>query len=614
MQFSHTIQLYETDPRLVENFFDAIISLDHNLVITYWNYGAELTFGYTHEEATGRYFEHIISPHNFDIKITSITKELDENLEWRGEIIHKRKDESLICCLVSICKLLKKDQVQEYLLISRDVSDRKELENLQQLNDELEEQLTRKSGELTNFFERINDGFFFTDRNWRYTHINKKAAGFFQRDPNLLIGKHLWTEFPGLQSSIFGKLYLKAMETMQYIHVEEYNDALDKWLQVDAYPNDEGLSVFLRDISEEKKAERQIKESEELYRKIVETAQEGIWMISSDHKTTFVNSTMAKMLGYERQEMVGRHFRHFLHDDSKALLSGNAETGENKLLPKTDVSLVTKDGRQKWVIVNSSSLYKDDQHAGTLAMVMDITERKKEQELRESHQQLRDLASRLQNIREEERASLAREIHDELGQQLTALKMDVYWLYKHLPPGGELLKMRADAVMKLVNETLPKIEKKAIELHPSLLHDLGLLAAIEWQNKQFRSRHEAMIDFTARGSDESLSQEVAIALYRIYQEALTNIMRHAKASKITTTFTQNSRSIQLTIADNGLGFEPGKMDKKKTLGLLSMQERCVVIGGKCDITSFPEKGTVISVYVPMSNPNETTDDKNFTGR
>lgn len=607
MQFSHTIQLYETDPRLVENFYDAIISLDQNLGITFWNYGAQMTFGYTREEVLGQYFENIISPHNFDIRITSITNELAENLEWRGEIIHKRKDESLICCVVSLSRLPQKNLAQEYLLISRDVSDRKELENLQQLNEKLEEQLTRKTEQLTNFFERINDGFLFIDTNWRYTHVNKKAAGFFQRNPNRLIGQHVWTESPGLQSSIFGKLYMKAMETMQYIHVEEYSDALDKWLQVDVYPNEAGLAIFLRDISEEKKAERQIKESEELYRKIVETAQEGIWMIGSDGKTTFVNSTMAKILGYERQEMIGKDFLHFLHEDSKSLLSRSITAGENSGIPKTDVSFITKDGQQKWVIVNFSSLYKEDQHTGTLAMIMDITERKKkEQELRDSHQQLRALASRLQTIREEERASLAREIHDELGQQLTALKMDIYWLYKNLPAGDERLRMKADAVMKLVNETLPKIEKKAIELHPSLLHDLGLLAAIEWQNKQFRSRHEAMIDFTARGSDESVSQEVAIALYRIYQEALTNIMRHAKASKITTTFIQNSHSIQLTIADNGLGFEPGKIDKKKSLGLLSMQERCVVIGGKCDITSFPEKGTVISVYVPISNTKQTT--------
>ena len=155
--------------------------------------------------------------------------------------------------------------------------------------------------------------------------------------------------------------------------------------------------------------------------------------------------------------------------------------------------------------------------------------------------------------------------------------------------------------MKLVNDTLPKVEKKAIELHPSLLHDLGLLAAIEWQNKQFQSRNDATIQFIAQGSDASLSKDTAIALYRIYQEALTNVTRHAQATTITTTFIQTDNIVKLTVADNGKGFDKSNIDKKKSLGLLSMKERCIVIGGQCEIISLPEKGTVVSVTVPLQN-------------
>src|SRR5688572_24043718 len=182
MQFSHTIQLFETDPDLVGNFFEAIVTLNDNLMITFWNYGAEITFGYTRQEVIGKSFESIISPNQFDIKITTITAELTDNQEWRGEIIHKKKDDSLICCLVSISKLTR-GSIKEYLIISRDVSERKELETLQRLNELLEQQLNIKTVQLTDFSERMNDGFFSFDRNWNYTHANRKAASILGREP-----------------------------------------------------------------------------------------------------------------------------------------------------------------------------------------------------------------------------------------------------------------------------------------------------------------------------------------------------------------------------------------------------------------------------------------------
>lgn len=599
MLFSHTIQLFETDPHLVDNCFDAIIALDENMAITFWNYGAENTFGYSAKEATGKNFEKIISPKEFDIKITAIANELLDNVEWRGEIINKKKDDSLIVCLVSISKIKSQNQDYQYLLISRDVSERKEVENLQRLNDILEEQLNSKNLELTNSFERINDAFFSLDKNLCFTRVNKKAAAILARDQASLTSEHIWTVFPGWRP-LFASVYARAIASRQYVHMEEYDSQAGKWYRCDLYPSDDGLSVFFRDISEEKMVERRIRESEELYRKIVETAQEGILIINQHNKIVFVNTSFAEMLHCRREDLSGKDFFEFLNEESKILLSTTLTLGQGAVIQNYDITIVTKDGREIWVMLNTSPLFKDDQYSGILAMVMDITERKlREKELNDSHQQLRDLASRLQIVREEERASMAREIHDELGQQLTVLKMDIYWLYKNLPKEYPELTMKVEEILTMVNETLPKIEKKAIELHPSLLHDLGLLAAIEWQNKQFRSRNEAQVFFTSVGSDNYLGDDVALALYRIYQEAMTNVAKHAAASVVNATFIQSEGRVQLTISDNGQGFDITQMDKKKSLGLLSMKERCIVVGGRCEISSYPEKGTVVSVTIPL---------------
>ena len=582
---------------------DAIISLDRNLTITFWNYGAQLTFGYSRKEAIGKNFEKVISPKEFDIKITTITGGLLDDLEWRGEIIHKRKDESLLFCVVSISKLKIENEHFEYLLISRDVSERKEAENLQRLNDALEKQLS-STVELTGFFQRINDGFYSLDKNWCFTRLNKKAGSLLRREPASLVGKQIWAEFPSWKKASFLRVYTNAMESQQYAHMEEYDDVLDKWFHTDIYPNGDLLSVFFHDISEEKRAERQVKESEELYRKVIEIAQEGIWIINEHNRTTFVNASMAEILACEADEIIGRDIFDFFDEDSRVGLRYSLGAEQPAIRKLNDISLVTKEGKKKWVIINSSSIFRNKQYSGTLVTVMDVTDRRtREAELKETHQQLRNLASRLQVIREEERAALARELHDELGQQLTAFKIDIYRLYKNLPEQDIELRAKVEAILQMVNDSLPKIEKKAIELHPSLLYDLGLLAAIEWQNKQFRSRNDAQIYFTFVGSDKCLTNDVALALYRIYQEALTNITRHASATVITATYVQNDDSVKLMISDNGRGFVVNRMDKRKTLGLLSMKERSIVVGGECEISSFPEKGTVVSVTVPLKDTN-----------
>lgn len=611
MQFSHTIQLFETDPQLVENFYDAIIAVNPDFSITFWNFGAKTTFGYGKDEVMGKNFEYIISPNQFDIKITAIIQELVGNLEWRGEIIHKKKDNSLIFCVVSISKVTRGNGSIEYLVISRDVSERKELENLQRLNDVLEEQLNSKQIQLTDFFDRINDGFFSIDRNWIYTNINSKAAAMLGRDPGAVIGKHIWTEFSPLRNNVFGNAYRRSMETGHYLHFEEYHDVLDKWFDVDVYPSKDGLSVFLRDISEEKTAQRKLKESEELYRNIVETAQEGIWMLDRDGRITFANGAVSKMLGYKNEEMIGQRIGAFMSREAGVPV-GHFHQSSKTIDGPLDLSLLAKGGELKWVLLNSSSIYQDGEYGGLLVMVMDITERRrKEQELRDSHEQLRYLASKLQHIREEERSSLAREIHDELGQRLTALKLDLYWLIKNLPADNEKLRGRTEAILELVSDTLPKVERKAIELHPSLLYDLGLLAAIEWQNKQFLARNNGSIDFSVDGTDESLTKDTAIALYRIYQEALTNITRHANATHIRTSFVETLETVQLTISDNGVGFDKAGIDMKKSLGLRGMKERCIMIGGTCDIVTAPQYGTVVSVTIPLNKSTVLHYDQNI---
>lgn len=223
-----------------------------------------------------------------------------------------------------------------------------------------------------------------------------------------------------------------------------------------------------------------------------------------------------------------------------------------------------------------------------------------EEELKHSYLQIRKLASHLQNIREEERSSMAREIHDELGQQLTALKLDVAWLTLKLknaePPIAEKIK----GMEKLLSTALITVKKLASELHPALLDKLGLIEAIRWQSNEFEKRTGIKIVLELPEELKGVSSKTNIALFRIYQEALTNVARHSGASNVFCSLKKQNEDLYFTITDDGKGFDVAITEQLHSLGLLGMRERSVMIGGKYQITSEPGKGTKVEAVLPVT--------------
>jgi signal transduction histidine kinase len=217
-----------------------------------------------------------------------------------------------------------------------------------------------------------------------------------------------------------------------------------------------------------------------------------------------------------------------------------------------------------------------------------------------SYAQLRELSDHLLNIRETERTKIAREIHDELGQQLTILKMDLSWLNQKLKQCGDapVLQKTGDA-LNVLNETIRSVRRIATELRPSMLDDLGLIEAMEWQSKEFEKRSGIRIIFESGISYLPVDNDAATSLFRIYQEALTNIARHANAKTVFSKLQWENELVILTIADDGAGFDMQTLAIKKTLGLLGMKERTLMMGGRFEINSKPGEGTTIIVTTPL---------------
>lgn len=231
------------------------------------------------------------------------------------------------------------------------------------------------------------------------------------------------------------------------------------------------------------------------------------------------------------------------------------------------------------------------------ALQKEVQERKQaEAQLRQMNSQLRDLSAMLQAVREEERTRIAREIHDVLGQQLTVIKLDLAWLHKRIREQdlGEKISM----LLATTDETLQAVKKIATELRPGVLDDLGLVAAIEWQCREFESRMGIRCTLNTELHDLECSHEISTAVFRVLQETLTNTVRHANASHVIVNILIVDDMLTVEISDNGKGITEEEINNKRSLGLLGMRERMHMIGGRLHIKGSDD-GTMVKLQIPL---------------
>lgn len=226
--------------------------------------------------------------------------------------------------------------------------------------------------------------------------------------------------------------------------------------------------------------------------------------------------------------------------------------------------------------------------------------RRAEEQLRESHKQLRALSVYLQTVREEERTRIAREVHDELGQALTSCKLDLSWIAGRLPPELKPLVDKARALTAHIDSTIQTVRRISSELRPGVLDHLGLGAAIEWQANEFQNRTGIRCDVHARVRETLPNQNLTTMLFRIFQETLTNVIRHAGATQVTVDLKETAGRINLEVRDNGRGIARTDIFNNKSMGLLGMRERAALLGGVFKIGSLPRgKGTRVYISIPL---------------
>lgn len=239
--------------------------------------------------------------------------------------------------------------------------------------------------------------------------------------------------------------------------------------------------------------------------------------------------------------------------------------------------------------------------AGHFGIQRDVTDRHlASEQVAHSREQLRALASRLQKVREEERKNIAREIHDELGQALTGLKLDIAWMKRRLPREHEMMSQCA-SIIERIDQTANAVRRIATELRPSVLDQLGLAAAIEWQGQEFGARTGLEILMELADDGDDVPDDIASPAFRIFQESLTNVARHANASRVTIKLTRSTTHLTLEVSDNGVGCAAGCLDGTRSLGLVGMRERALACGGQFKISGTPGSGTTVMLRVPLAS-------------
>jgi PAS domain S-box-containing protein len=367
------------------------------------------------------------------------------------------------------------------------------------------------------------------------------------------------------------------------------------------------LQAVVRDITERKRAEEARETSEKRFRDIADHAQEWIWEVGTEGQYTYTSHVVENILGYTPEEILQRHFYDLFHPEDREALKAAAFAAfaAKKLFRGFLNRNVHKNGQTVWLSTSGIPLFDEKGHLlGYRGVDTDITEQKRaEEDLRSSQEQFRALAARIEHVREEERAALARELHDELGQGLTALQIDLAWLDGHLRTAGladlPVLRDKIAAMVPRAERLIETTQAISSTMRPGVLDDLGLVAAIEWLAADFEKRTGLACMATLPASDIALDLGLAVVLFRIVQEALTNVIRHAKATRVEIRLRTTEGELTLEVEDNGRGITPQQIADPRSLGLFSMRERAAALGGTVDFRSGAGRGTTVSVRVPV---------------
>ncbi len=589
------VELTESEKKyrfLIENSTDIIYNTDLDGNFTFVNSAFEKLSGYKKDQVIGKdsnihvrsdfrekikeiyHKQFITKSQNNVLEVPVIGKggqnywlELNVNLVWNG------------------------DKISGFTAVCRNITKRRKIAK----------ELAEAHKKLESLFKAMPDIFFMLDFDGVVVEYKANDHNRLYVPPEQFLGKKVTDVLPKPASTKIQKSIDSFGENKKQLVTFEYSlQESDKIVYFEArlFPfQDKFIISIVRDITENKVLVQEQKEIEERYRLLVESSPDGV-MLHNTQEVLFINEAALKLLGAPNKDVIiGRNPNSFIHDDYLEMENERTEkilNGEN--LDPIYEKMLRIDGTE--VMVEAKGVLTHLEGKPVIqTTIRDVSQRiKAENEIKKSHDEIRKLAIHLQNLQEDERGQIAKEIHDELGQTLTGIKMDLSFLQQI--NDDESVCERLEVVDGLVDRTIKTVRKISSGLHPPVLDDLGLKAAIEWQTQEFFARSKINYVLDLPDYNIEFSKDKSRAIFRIIQESLTNVARHSNATTVTITSKVDNQNMIFSITDDGIGISQSVINENSTFGIISMKERALVFDGEVEITGN-NKGTLVKLTIPL---------------
>lgn len=503
----------------------------------------------------------------------------------------------------------KDGKVVSVLTKTRDITERKRAE----------EDLKKREREFRTLAENIPDNIVRYDLHARRTYLNSSMVRTLGMDLETLLNSSqqelvhsrrlmAMDEYNQklkkvLESGVSDELEMSVHHAMDGMQIHNVRFVAER----DAQGKTVGVLAIGRDITAQKVAEEALQEREQRYREIFDNASDGLYLLEVTEDERFrnldVNPTFEKSTGLRRDELIGKCVDETVSPESaQSLIQKYRRCIDTGTAIEEEIELDLPVGRRYYhstlvPISNAGRIYR------IVGISRDVTELKKiERDLEESRAQLRGLTARREEVREEERKHIAREVHDELGQILTGLKLNISIIEHKYAAESASLREHLQETLMLIDRSLEVARNVASALRPAVL-DLGIISALEWLAERFELNTGIQCKMNFQETEIQLDENHEIALFRIVQESLTNVARHAKAERVDIAIAKDADDYVLKVRDNGTGFDTNAK-KTNSFGLVGIRERALMLGGTIAINSRPGKGTEIEVRIPAQSISE----------
>jgi PAS domain S-box-containing protein len=618
----------EFSERLINSSVDGILAFDRECRYTLWNPGMERIIGITAPEVLGKcafdvfpFLREIGQQEVFDKVLRGHDVTADARPYPRPTTGERGFFEGYYSPLSNDA-----GETIGGLGIVRDVTARKHAD----------EQLESLNKRITSILESMTAGFFALDNELRLTYVNHGAEKIVQRSRETLLGKNVWEVFPEAVGSIVHKQYEQVRAEQVAVETESYFPAVNLWFRVHMYPTSDGISALFEDISERHAREMTVVSN--ILRALnaeIDVAAAYPSVAAGVHMLTECSRSALGMFDAQQKSVtiVALDQTEGPFPAGIQLLMtdfpGAAEvlTGEPHLVPDLGaecqspvIQRVFNDGFRSGLGVplrgtkgvigmlillwqrrggpNLAQLPLMRQIADAVALAAEKSNLF--EEVRVKRERLQALSQRLMEVQEEERRHIARELHDEIGQNLTGLKLLLDSVGR-LPSEGTVA--RLGKARELLEDLIGRVRDLSLDLRPAMLDDLGLLPALLWLFSRYTTQTAVRVSFEHKGLEQRLAQEVTTAAYRIVQEALTNVARYAGVNEVAVRAWTEDGSLKLQVVDQGAGFDADRApDGRGTGGLAGMRERALLLGGRLTVSSAAGTGTRINAELPFGRP------------